>query len=165
MNYQQKKFVVESLQTFNSLLDPVPDFTCQIMIKIHNMLLACIQTFNPTMKIDVPFTKFLEGHGGLVWDLQLMPPKPVVMGLFARLQFLPSHFMTTFEETFLTGYFESQSQIFGPNPSELQTRYVAYQRQESITPLPQIIADMEEKQRLKQYQDALHHIRTKAPRN
>ena len=107
------------------------------------------------MKADIPFTKFLEGHGGLVWDLQLTPPKPVVMGIFARLQFLPSHFMTTFEEAFLTGYFESQSQIFGPNPTKLQTRYVAYQRQEYATPLPQVIDDLETRQRLRQYQEAL----------
>ena len=72
-----------------------------------------------------------------------MPPKPIVMGIFARLQFLPSHFMTTFEEAFLTGHFKSQSQIFNPNPAELQTRYVAYQRQEYATPLPQVIEDLE----------------------
>ena len=84
-----------------------------------------------------------------------MPPKPVIMGIFASLQFLPLHFMTTFEGAFLIGFFESQSQIFGPNPAELQTRYVAYQRQEYATPLLQIIEDLETRQCLKQYQDAL----------
>ena len=80
-----EQYVTNTMQAFNALLDQVPDFTCQMMIKIHKMLLACIQTFNSTMKADIPFTKFLESHGGLVWDLQLMPPKPVVMGIFARL--------------------------------------------------------------------------------
>ena len=92
-----------------------------------------------------------------------MPPKLVIMGIFARLQFLPLHFMTTFKEAFLTGYFEIQSQIFGPNPAELQTRYVAYQRQEYANPLPQVIEDLETQQRLRQYQDALHHIWQQLP--
>ena len=66
--------------------------------------------------------------------------------------------MKTFEEAFLIGFFESQSQIFGPNPTKFQTRYVAYQRQEYITPLLQIIEDLKTQQRLNQYHDALHHI-------
>ena len=116
-NLPTEQYMVNTLMAFNTMLDQVMDFTCQMMVKIHKMLLACIQTFNPTMKGDIPFTKFLKVHGGLVWDLQ--PQKPVVMGIFARLQFLPLHFMTTFEEAFFTGYFESQSHIFGPKPAEL----------------------------------------------
>ena len=94
-----------------------------------------------------------------------MPPKPVIMGLYARLQFLLAHFLTTFEKAFLTSYFESQSHIFGPNTPEIQAKYVAYQCQEYTTPLPQVINALETQQFLKQYHDTLHQIGKLPPKD
>ena len=87
-----------------------------------------------------------------------MPPKPIIMGIYFCLHYLPSHYLTTFKEAFLIGYFESQFNIFGAKAWELQTRYVVYQCQEHITPLPQVINDLDTRQCLKKYQDALYHI-------
>ena len=49
---------------------------------------------------------FLEGHDPTSWDLSNMPPPNIIMGLYAWLQFMPAQFMLTFEEAFLTGFFE-----------------------------------------------------------
>ena len=76
-----------------------------------------------------------------------MPPNNVIMGLYARLQFMPTHFMLTFEEAFLTGFFKGQSQIFGPLNPEHHIRWVAYTRQELQTELPQLLLTLEQLQR------------------
>ena len=68
-----------------------------------------------------------------------MPPQNIIMGLYARLQFMPAHFMLTFEEAFLTGFFKGQSQIFGPLNPKHHVRWVAYTHQESITKLPTLL--------------------------
>ena len=81
--------------------------------KIAKMLLATLTAFNPLVASQHPFTQYLEGHNPISWDLSEMPPPNVIMGLYAQLQFMPAHFMLTFEEAFLTGFFEGQSQVFG----------------------------------------------------
>ena len=121
------------------------------MIKIHKMIIDCIKTFQPTVSANIPFTKFLEGHNGLSWNLIYTSPKPILMGLFSCLQLLPSHYLTTFEEAFFIGYFESQTHIFGPIPERAQLQYLAYQFQDLATPLPQFIKDIEVHPRLKKF--------------
>ena len=76
--------------------------------KIAKMLIATITIFNPLIAFQHPFTRFLEGHNPINWDLPKMPPQNVIMGLYARLQIMPAHFMLTFKEAFLTGFFEGQ---------------------------------------------------------
>ena len=50
----------------------------------------------------------------MCWDLQTAPTPPILMGIFARVQFLPAHYLIIWEEAFYTGFFEYQSNIFGP---------------------------------------------------
>ena len=159
-----ERYVKDNLTAFNELLRDVPDLTCQMMYKINTMLLTALEAYSPIARFDTPFNRFLEGQKGLAWDLQTTPPKPILMGIFSRLMFLPSHFMATFKEAFLTGYFEAHSSIFALKPSDLHTRYVAYQRQELITPLPQILEDRDLERRVQEYRHALRNIRDRAPR-
>ena len=77
------------------------------------MFLAVLFSFNPLLESQHPFNCFLEGHNSIKWNLATMLPPPIIMGLYARLQFMPAHFMQTFEEAFLNGYFVQQSNIFG----------------------------------------------------
>lgn len=77
-------------------------------------LLTCIKEIHNSIHMKAPWTMFLEGRQGLCWNLQLAPSPKIIMGLFARLMFISSHFMHTFEDAFYTGFFEYKSHIFGP---------------------------------------------------
>ena len=59
------------------------------------------------------------------------------MGMFSRLQIMPSHFMLTFKEAFYTGFFEQQSlsRIFSPIITEYKARYVAFQAAADANPI------------------------------
>ena len=48
------------------------------------------------------------------------------MGLYARCQFLPTYYMQTFEEMFITRFFEIGVSIFGPNVANPTLKYEAY---------------------------------------
>ena len=63
------------------------------------------------------------------------------MGLFARLHFVAGHYLQTFEDPFYTGFFEYQTQIFGPLVKDLGARLIAYQAKECKFPLRDIIED------------------------
>ena len=75
-----ESYVPKSLEAFNKLLENVPNLTCKMMIKIHQMIIACIKTFHPIVLAYIPFTKFLEGHNGLSWNLIYTQPKPINYG-------------------------------------------------------------------------------------
>ena len=68
----------------------------------------------------------LEGNQALTFDLNKGANRKQVMGLYARCQFLPAYCMQTFEEIFITGFFETGISIFGPNLANPTLRYVAY---------------------------------------
>lgn len=69
-----------------------------------------------------------------------MPTNAALMGHFAWVKFLPSHFMLAFEETFYIGFFEqaSLSGLFNPLTKQHMTRYVAYHE---CNPLNALILD------------------------
>ena len=48
------------------------------------------------------------------------------MALYAKCQLLPTYCMHTFEEIFVTRFFEIGISIFGPNVANPTLRYVAY---------------------------------------
>ena len=48
------------------------------------------------------------------------------MQLYARCQFLPAYYIQTFEEMYITGFFETCVSIFGPNVANPTLRYIAY---------------------------------------
>ena len=105
------------------------------------------------LRADRP--KFFEGGRGLCWDLTVAPTRQTLMGLYARVIFLPSHFLLSFEETFYTGFFEVETNLFSLLNQDLSSRFVAFMRMEIEIPLKEVLADMEEQQRLKRFRNAL----------
>ena len=85
----------------------------------------------------------MEGRQGLSWNLQLAPTPEKIMGLFARLHFVAGHYLQKFEDAFYTGFFEYQTQIFGPLVKDLGARLIAYQAMEHKFPLWDMIKDMQ----------------------
>ena len=81
------------------------------------------------------------------------------MGIFARVQFLlPAHYLVTWEEEFYTGFFEYQSNIFGPLVQDLGARYVAYQALEMQNPLEHILESRERQQCMERWEEGLRQI-------
>ena len=66
------------------------------------------------------------------------------MGLYARCQILMAYCMQTFEEMFVTGFFETGISIFGSNMANLTLRYVAYKDAEYRDPLHKDIRHLKE---------------------
>ena len=75
-----------------------PDIACRMMHKICLMLSAVINTFRNTEATKVKWITFLEGHKGLIFNLNDTPKMKIIYGIFSRLMFLPSHYMQTFKE-------------------------------------------------------------------
>ncbi|MCO5558512.1 hypothetical protein L7F22_012097 [Adiantum nelumboides] len=121
MNYK-----VNTLNTTIQLLREVPDISFQMLVKIAKMIVICIQVFKDTKDDDHPWNLFLEGRRGICWNLRDSPPRWIIMALYSRLMYLPSHYLQTFEEVFVTGFFEISTQIFHPMAKDLKAKYVAY---------------------------------------
>ena len=77
------------------------------------------------------------------------------MGLYARIIFLPAHFMVTFEEAFYTGFFEVQSSLFSTLNSDLHSRYVAFMRMEKEMPLKDVLVDAKLERHIRRFQQGL----------
>lgn len=129
-----------------------------MLSKIVKMLLVCIEGFHTSIAMQAPWTRFLEGKQGLAWNLQLTPPPRIIMGLFARLQFITSHHLQTFEDAFYTGFFEYQSHIFGPLVSNLAARLVAFQAMELQNPLRDVLEDARRERDYRRYEEGLDRI-------
>ena len=104
--------MIETLDGVISQLKGIPDLMCIMLCKIPKMIVIAIDTFHNIEQTDHPWTKFFEGSHGLCWNLLQAPSRQVLMGLYARIIFLPAHFLVTFKEAFYTGFFETQSNIF-----------------------------------------------------
>ncbi|MCO5600632.1 hypothetical protein L7F22_054747 [Adiantum nelumboides] len=91
------------------------------------MIVTCIQVFRDTEDDDHPWNLFLEGKRGICWNLRNSPPRWIIMALYSGLMYLPSHFLQTFKEAFITRFFKISTQIFHPMAKDLKARYVAYQ--------------------------------------
>ncbi|MCO5574609.1 hypothetical protein L7F22_028397 [Adiantum nelumboides] len=107
-------YVVNTLNTTIQLLREVPDIACQMLVKIAKMIVTCIQVFRDTEDDDHPWNLFLEGKRGIYWNLRDSPPRWIIMALYSRLMYLPSHFLQTFKEAFVTEFFKLSTQIFHP---------------------------------------------------
>lgn len=104
-------------------------------------------------KVQKGRTRFLEGRSGLCWDQQKAPSPDFVMGFYARVQFLPSHYMVIWEEDFYTGFFEYPSSIFGPLVKDYGARFIAYQAMEMKNPLHHFLESKEKEQKYCQWKD------------
>ncbi len=114
----------------------MPDLACLMQVKICKMLIAAISVFKDTEGIGAPWTRFFEGSQGLCWDLGSTPTLEILMGLYSQVQFMPSHFLLTFEEAFYTGFFEhaKDSLIFSPIITNYEARYIAFAKAEDKNP-------------------------------
>ncbi|MCO5548009.1 hypothetical protein L7F22_001465 [Adiantum nelumboides] len=130
-------YVVNTLNQTIQLLREVPDLTCQMLVKIAKMIVTCIQVFRDTEDDDHPWNLFLEGRRGICWNLRDSPPRWIIMAIYSRLMYLPSHFLQTFKEAFVTGFFKISTQIFHPMAKDLKARYIAYQNTLAENPFRQ----------------------------
>ena len=71
---------------------------------------------------------------------------------------MPAHFMLTFKEAFLTGFFEEKSQIFGPLNLKHHVCWVAYTNQELCTELPTLLQTLEQLNRQQELEIALQTL-------
>ena len=78
------------------------------------MPITALTSFEDAKLIDRQFWRFSVGTVELAWDFQRGPIPQQVHGLFARVCFLPSHYLQTFEEMIQYGFVEGwQSSCFG----------------------------------------------------
>lgn len=150
-----ERYMLNILKPLTEVFKGVPDLACIMLVKIAKMIVTAIEQFNDMQQTGHPWTRFFEGMDGLCWNLQLAPPKNVLMGLYARIIFLPAHFLVTFEEAFYTGFFEIQTNIFSPINQDLRSRFVAFQQVELKMPLRDVLRDSEQRQRIQKFQRAL----------
>ena len=150
--------MLQTCEAVISQFQAVPDLACIMLKKIMKLIKVCINTFPEKIAVTAPWTRFLEGRKGLCWDLQTAPTQECIMGFYARVQFLPSHYMVTWEEAFYTSFFEYQSSIFGPLVEDYGTRYVAYQAMELKNPLHATLKSAEKERKIRQWQAGLKAI-------
>ena len=97
-----ERYMVETLNGVIHQLKGIPYLSCIMLVKVAKMIVTVIQTYHDIEQTGHPWTKFFEGAHGLCWNLLKAPSTQLLMGFYARLIFLPSHFMVTFEEAFYT---------------------------------------------------------------
>ena len=151
-----KRYMVETLSGVIQQLRGIPDLSCTMLVKAARMIVTVIQTFHDIEQTGHPWTRFFEGAQGLCWNLLKASTRQVLMGMYAGLIFLPSHFMVTFEEAFYTGFFEVQSNIFSLIHKDLRSRFVAFMRMQIEMPLKDVLADAELEQRIRRYRSGLN---------
>ena len=153
-------YMLEQLQATVELYKAVPDLACIMLVKMCKMLMAAIETFQNTAATNAPWTHFFEGSQGLCWDLSTAPEYNILMGLYARVQFLPSHFLLTFEEAFYTGFFEQErpSQIFNTLITDYLARYTAFSAAEDKNPHALQLFNFEQQQNRRRWEAGLRKI-------
>ena len=123
----------------------VPHLACRMMVKIDHFLLLTVCTFSTQLPHNLPWEILLEGQESLTFDLNKTPTRAQIMGIYTRCQFLPSYHMKTFEEIFVTGFFDTGLSIFGPHVQNPTLRYVAFKDVEEKDPVHQGILQEEER--------------------
>ena len=153
-------YMLTELERNVDLFFGIPDLSCMMLSKICKMLIATIEVFQHTAGTKTPWTRFFEGSQGLCWDLSAAPDHKILMGLFARLQFLPSHFMLAFEEAFHTGFFEQErpSRIFSPTTTDYGARYIAFSAAEDENPQALQLFSFEHQARQRRWQAGIRKI-------
>ena len=123
------------------------------------MLITALTCFDDAKLIDRQFWRFNFKLAGLAWDFEIGPIPQQVHGLFARVRFLPSHYLQTFEEMIQYGFVEGwQGSCFGAT-SMPQARFIVHQVESvemSLTQPP--LAELE-LQRLSDVRQAFINVR------
>lgn len=153
-------YMLTELKRNIDLYEGIPDLSCMMLRKVCRMLVATIEVFQNTVGITTPWTRFFEGSQGLCWDLSAAPEYKILMGLYAQLQFMPSHFMLAFEEAFHTGFFEQArpSRIFSPITIDYGARYIAFSAAEDENPQALQLLSFEHQLRQRRWEARLQKI-------
>lgn len=153
-----EEYILETLERVCEQFKGVPHLACQMMIRIASLIIACIKDFHDTIHMRAPWTKFLEGRQGLSWNLQTTPDPQIIMGMCARIQFMPGHFLNTFEDAFYTGFFEYQTKIFSPLVEDLGARLVAFQAMDLKNPIRDILEETKRERDYQRYKKVVEYI-------
>ena len=105
------------------MYDGAPNIAYRMLVKIAHLLKLIVDTFHKELPHNWPWEIMLERNQALMFDLN---NRKQVIGLYTIYQFLPAYCMQTFEEIFVTRFFETGISIFGLNVANLTLRYVAY---------------------------------------
>ena len=138
-----ERYVVSTLRNVLQRMENLPDLSCMMLVKIARMLLMVITAFKELPKAGPHWTTYFEGPDGFAWNLQNAPSKEILMGIYGRCIYLPSHFLNTFEEAFYTGFFEVHTEIFSSTNQNPLSRYVAFRRTEVEHPLQDVAMEAE----------------------
>ncbi|MCO5566706.1 hypothetical protein L7F22_020384 [Adiantum nelumboides] len=116
----KKKVMELSALAFLQLEEQIKDFGSDflpLLLMRHEANL-----WKEKMRPAVPRNKDggYEGRRGICLNLRDSSPRWIIMALYSRLMYLPSHFLQTFEEAFVTGFFEISTQIFHPMEKDLK---------------------------------------------
>lgn len=130
-----EQYVINTLKSVVHRMENLPDLSCMMLVKICRMLLMAMTAFRNLPKAGPHWKTYFEGHEGFAWNLELAPSKEILMGIYGRCIFLPSHFMNTFKEAFYTGFFKYHSEIFSGSSQDPLSRYVAFRRTEIEHPV------------------------------
>ena len=132
--FDEKWFVKQCRDTIKQF-QHVPEFTSQLLCKILRMLITALTCFEDAKLVDRQFWRFSGGTSELAWDFQRGPLPQQVHGLFARVRFLPSHYLQTFEEMIQYGFVEGwQASCFGAT-ARPQARFIAHHLESVEMPL------------------------------
>lgn len=63
--------MVKQCKLYIKLFERVPDFTCQLLVKILCMLYVCLTGFEDAKLIDQQFWKFMMGTRELAWEFEV----------------------------------------------------------------------------------------------
>ena len=125
----------EQCHLYLQIYELVPDFSVQLFCKILRMIRECLTQFEQAKLQNRSFHKFYFGDAKLAWDFNIGPIPQQLHGLYARVRFLSSHYLATFEEMmqygFIEGYLSSCFNIMAP----LSERYLAHRLEEVANPI------------------------------
>ena len=123
------------------------------------MLITALTCFEDAKLVDGQFWRFSVGTSKLAWDFQKGPIPQQVHGLFARVQFLPSHYLQTFKEMIQYGFVEGwQASCFGAT-AKPQARFIAHHLESVEMPLTRPPLANPELQRISDVRQAFIDVR------
>ncbi|KAI5066693.1 hypothetical protein GOP47_0019317 [Adiantum capillus-veneris] len=123
-----EEWFVSKIDAIEREYEAVPDPTILMLLKILHMLKVCIEGFED-VKLQTNWHAFDFFGAGLAFTFGLGPMECQLHGYFARLQYLPAHYLNTFEEAFVTNFFkQGASFVFGPQPELVHHRWVVHQQ-------------------------------------
>lgn len=94
----------------------------------------CLTKFEDIKLHHSTFHCYHMGDSKLAWNINMPPLEHTIHGLYARIQFLPSFYMQTFEEMFSTGFIEIAPNNCFSKLASLNASYLAHRIVEMENP-------------------------------